>query len=209
GGLDAVAGALVHLLALLVHHPAVAQHRLVGGHALAGHAGQQAGLEPAAELVRALHIQVGGIAQLGPLPQDGAPGGAGVEPDVHDVGVLGPLGAAAVLAHFARGDDLLGLVLIPGVRALAAEQVADRLDGGVGDVVLTALFAVDSGDGHAPGALAADASVAAVPHHAVHPVVAPLGHPLVAVHRLLDILLEGVDGAEPLLGGAEDDGVVA
>src|SRR5699024_8767249 len=108
-----------------------------------------------AELVRALHIQVGRVAQLGPLAQHGAPGGTGVEPDVHDVGVLGPLGAAAVLAHLAGGDDLPGLVLVPGVRALAAEQVADRLDGGVGDVVLAALFAVERRDGHAPGALAA------------------------------------------------------
>ena len=109
------------LLALLVHDPAVAQNGLIGCAALACDTGQQAGLEPAAELVAALHIQIGREAQLGTLFQNGSMGGAGVEPDVHDVGVLGPLGSAALLADFTSGDDLLRVVLIPGVRALLAE----------------------------------------------------------------------------------------
>src|SRR5699024_1564561 len=195
GRLDAVAGGFVHLLALLVHDPAVAEHALVGGDALGGHAGQQAGLEPAAELVGALHVQINGPGQLRAFAADGAPGGAGVEPDVHDVGVLLPVGCAA-LADFALGHDVVGVVLVPGVAALPAEQVADRLDGRVGDMVLAALFAVEHRDGHAPDALAADAPVAAVAHHAGHAVVAPGGLPLDAVDGLVDVLLEGVDRSE-------------
>ena len=91
--------------------------------------------------------------------QHSSVGGAGVEPDVHDVGVLGPLGSTALFADFACGDDLLGFVLIPCIGTFLAEQVADSLDGGIGDVVGAALLAVECGDGHAPGALAATGSI--------------------------------------------------
>ncbi len=50
----------MHLLALLIDDPAVAQNVFVRGHALGGNAGQQAGLEPAAELVGAFHIHISG-----------------------------------------------------------------------------------------------------------------------------------------------------
>src|SRR5699024_895017 len=89
------------------------------------------------------------------------------------------------------------------------EQVADGLDGSVGDMVLAALLAVEHRDGNAPDALTADAPVAAVADHALHTVMAPDGLPVHAVDGLVDILLESIDGAEPLLGGAEDDGIVA
>ena len=208
-GLHAVAGALVHLLALLVHNPAVAQNGLIRCAALGSHAGQQAGLEPTAELVAALHIHVGREAQLRALLQNGSMGGTGIEPDIHDVGILGPLGSAALLADFTCGDDLLCLVLVPGIGAFLAEQRADSLDGGIGDVVSTALLAVESRDGHTPGTLTADAPVVAVTDHALHAVVAPVRHPLHGVDGLVDIVTELGNRAEPLLGGTEDDGVVA
>ena len=198
----------MHLLALLIYDPAVAQNLLVGGNALSGNAGQQAGLEPAAELVGTLHIHIHGPAQLGTLTADSAPCGAGVEPDIHDVGVLLPVGGTA-LADLGLGHDVIGIILVPCIAALLAEQVGDGLDGGIGDVVLAALLAVEYRDGHAPDALAADAPVAAVADHAGHAVMAPGGLPLHIINGLVDILLEGVDGAEPLLGRAEDDGVVA
>ena len=104
---------------------------------------------------------------------------------------------------------ICGFVLIPSVGALLAEQLADGLDGGIGDMVSAALLAVEGRDGHAPSALAADAPVVAVANHALHAVVAPIGHPLHGVDGLVNILTELGHGAEPLLGGAEDDGVVA
>ena len=39
--------------------------------------------------------------------------------------------------------------------------------------------------------------------------MAPAGEPLHLVDGLVDVLFEGVNGAEPLLGGTEDDGAVA
>ena len=126
-GLHAVAGGLVHLLALGIDDPAVAQDFAVRGHTLGGDAGQQTGLEPAAELVGTLHIHINGPAQLRALTADSAPGGAGVEPDVHDVGVLLPVGGTA-LADLGLGQDVVGIVLVPGIAALLAEQVGHSLD---------------------------------------------------------------------------------
>ena len=186
----------------------MAQHVFVGRNAPGGNAGEQAGLEPAAELIAALHVQIGGPMQLRALLQHRHMGGAGVEPDVHDVLILLEFDAAA-LAGITCGKDLAGLIFVPGVAALAAEQIAHRLDGLVGDVILAALLAVESRDGNAPGALAADAPVATVAHHAHHAVMAPAGEPLYLVDGLINVLLEGVDGAEPLIGGPEDDGAVA
>ena len=199
----------MHLLALLVHDPAVAQNGLVRCAALGSHAGQQAGLEPAAELVAALHIHVGREVQLRTLLQNGSMGGTGIEPDIHDIGILGPLGSAALLADFACGDDLLCLILVPGIGAFLAEQLTDSLDGGISDVVSAALLAVESRDGHTPGTLTADAPVVAVTDHTLHAVVAPVRHPLHGVDGLVDIVTELGNRAEPLLGGTEDDGVVA
>ena len=206
--LHAVACGLVHLLALGIDDPAMAQNLAVRGNALGGNAGQQAGLEPAAELVGALHIHIDRPVQLGALTADSTPSGAGVEPDVHDIGVLLPIRSTA-LADLGLGHDVVGIILVPGVAALLAEQVGDSLDGSIGDVVLAALLAVEYRDGHAPDALAADAPVTAVTDHTGHAVMAPRRLPVHAVNGLVDVLLEGVDGAEPLLGSTEDDGMMA
>ena len=124
------------------------------------------------ELISTFHVHINRIGQLRALAADSAPGRAGVEPNVHDVGIFLPIGSAA-LADFALGHDLVGIVLIPGVAALLAEQVGDSLDGSIGDVVLATLLAVEDRDGHAPDALTADAPVAAVTDHASHTVMAP------------------------------------
>ena len=207
-GFHAVASGLVHLLAFFVDDPAMAQHLAVRSLALGGNAGQQAGLEPTTELIGTFHVHINRIGQLRALAADSAPGRAGVEPNVHDVGIFLPIGSAA-LADFALGHDLVGIVLIPGVAALLAEQVGDSLDGSIGDVVLATLLAVEDRDGHAPDALTADAPVAAVTDHAGHAVMAPGRLPVYTVNSLVDILFESIDGAEPLLGRAEDDGMVA
>src|SRR5699024_6546041 len=199
---------LVRLRALRVHLPAVAQYFTIGRDPLGGHTGQQAGLEPAAELVGAFHIQIHRPGQFRAFPADRAPGGAGIEPDVHDIGIFLPVRSAA-LADFGFGHDLVGIILVPGIAALLAEQVRDSLDGSIGDMVFAALFAVEHRDRHAPDALAADAPVAAVAHHARHTVMAPRRLPVHAVGGFVDIFLEGVDGTEPLLRSTEDDGVVA
>ena len=80
---------LVHGLALAVHGPAVGD-ALLEGRALAqgAHGGEQGGLEPAAVLVQTLHIHVGGPEIL-VLLHGGEVGGAGVEPAVQGVLLLG------------------------------------------------------------------------------------------------------------------------
>ena len=70
----------MHLLALGIDDPAVAQDLAVRGHTLGGDAGQQAGLEPAAELVAAFHIHIGGEMQFRALVQHSSVGRTGVEP---------------------------------------------------------------------------------------------------------------------------------
>ena len=93
---DAVAEGLVHGLALAVHGPAVGQALLIGC-ALAQRADshQQTGLEPAAVLVKALDIHVGGPEALIAL-HGGEVGGAGIEPAVQGVGFFIKALAAAM-----------------------------------------------------------------------------------------------------------------
>ncbi len=89
-----------------------------------------------------IYISAGKFSS-GTLLQNGSMGGTGIEPDIHDVGILRPLGSAALLADFACGMICSASVLIPGVGAFLAEQLADSLDGGIGDVVSAALLAVE------------------------------------------------------------------
>ena len=88
-GVYAVAQGLVHSLALAVHGPAVGDALLEGSPlAQRAHGGEQGGLEPAAVLVQTLHIHVGGPEIL-VLLHGGEVGGAGVEPAVQGVLLLG------------------------------------------------------------------------------------------------------------------------
>ena len=72
-----------------------------------------------------------------------------------------------------------------------------------------AAFAVKYGDGQAPVALAGDAPVGPLPDHALHAALAPFRQPFDLVGRRHRRLLEGVHGAEPLVGGPVEDGVLA
>jgi hypothetical protein len=85
---DDVAGRFGHLLALAIDHEAVRQQGLVRRVAVAGAAGQQTGLEPAAMLVGAFQIQVGRVRQAFAFLQQAGVGDAGIEPDIQRVLVL-------------------------------------------------------------------------------------------------------------------------
>ena len=78
-----------------------------------------------------------------------------------------------------------------------------------GDDGLPAAVAVEHRDGHAPHSLAGDAPVIALGDHRHHAVLAPGGVPGDAVAGFDSLVLDGVHGAEPLLGGPVDDGVLA
>ena len=120
-GVHPVAQGLVHGLAFPVHGPAVGDAGLEGGlgHPGGAHGGEQSGLEPAPVLVQPLHVHVGGPEPL-VLLHGGQVGGAGVEPPVQGVLLLGKARRlAAVGAGEAGGEDLRGVLGKPGVGALA------------------------------------------------------------------------------------------
>ena len=136
--------------------------------------------------------------------------GAGVEPAVKRVLLFGKAGVlAAVRAGEALGQDVGGIHIEPGVGALFGKEVRDGLDGLVGADGLAAVLAVEHGDGQAPAALTGDAPVGALADHALHAVDAPARDPAHVVARGAGLVLKGIDGAEPLRGGAEDDGLLA
>ena len=87
----------------------------------------------------------------------------------------------------------------------------DRVEEGRLAHRLLAPVAGEDRDGHAPPPLARDAPVGASLHHAVDAVAAPRRNPLHAVDGLErpppQVLVR--HGHEPLLGGAEDEGVLA
>ena len=119
------------------------------------------------------------------------------------------MGLAALGADEALGQQAGGLPVKPDVGALLPEQRRHMGDGLGGDDVGAAVVAVEDGDGHAPDTLAADAPVGALGDHAGHALLAPLGLPLDGVAGLHGRVLDGVHGAEPLLRGPVDDGVLA
>ena len=210
GGIDAVAEGLVHGLALAVDGPAVGD-ALFERSALAQRAdcGQQRGLEPAAVLVEALKVDGRGPEAL-ILLHGGIVGRAGVEPAVKRVGLLVEVLAAAVRAGEAFGDEFVGLLLEPDVRAelrrRASRCLAMRLVGADG---LAAVLAVEHGDRQTPAALTGDAPVVALADHGLHAVNAPRGQPAHIVAGGAGLVLERFDRAEPLRGGAEDDRLLA
>ena len=209
-GIDAVAKALVHGLTLAVDRPAVGD-ALLKGRALAEGAdsGQQRRLEPAAVLIETLEVHRGGPEAL-ILLHGREVRGTGVEPAVKRVLFFGKAGVlAAVRAGEALGQDVGGIHIEPGVGALFGKEVRDGLDGLVGADGLAAVLAVEHGDGQAPAALTGDAPVGALADHALHAVDAPARDPAHVVARGAGLILKRVDRAEPLRGGAEDDGLLA
>ena len=173
---------LRHLHAVLVEREAVGQHRLVG-RAAAGAAGlQHRGLEPAAVLVGAFEIEARRPDAVGPVAQREGVGGAGIEPDVEDVGDLLPFGRVVVVAEEAR----LGAVGVPGVGALGAEGLGDagvdrRVAQDLDRPSPTALH--EAGQRHPPGALAAQHPVRARLDHREEPVAPGLRRPLARACR--------------------------
>ena len=210
GGIHTVAQRLVHGLALAVHRPAVGDALSErGAAAQRAHGHQQGGLEPAAVLVKTLDIHGGGPEVLVAL-HGGEVGGAGVEPAVQRVRLLLKAGGlAAVGAGEALGQDIGGVHIEPCVGALLLKQAGHGLDALLGADGLAAVLAVEHGDGQAPAALAADAPVGALQNHGAHAILAPGGHPAHVLAGGDGLILEGVHGAEPLGGGAEDDGLLA
>ena len=200
GGFVAALVALADLFAAGIDDEAIGDDILIRRGAAHGDADHEAALEPAAMLVGALDIDIGGAGQLGMTVQNGDGGAAGVDPHIERV--------FAALAAFREADEVApeGVVFFkPEVRAVLLDGIGDLVrDGGVHDGV--AFGIVENGKRHAPGALAADAPVGTALDGAVDAIPAPGGQPVHGVDGLQGIGTEVADADEELLDGAEDDG---
>src|SRR5258708_28311072 len=142
--------------------------------------------------------------------------GAGIEPDMQKVLFLAPIGFAAG-AVSSGGQEFLGSVLVPGVRAFLfkpTHHVAQRL------VIFEARPAgltIKNDDWHAPEALARNGPVRAFLNHVVHALFAPGGDPFYVADFVERFLAQSCGAAvcsrvhldEPLLSGTKNYGIVA
>ena len=199
GGLVAALVALADLFAAGIDDEAIRDDGLIRRSTTHGDADHETALEPAAMLVGALDIDIGGAVQLGMAVQNGDGGRAGVDPHIERV--------FAALRAGGQADEVApeGVVFFkPEVRAVLLDGIGDLVgDGGVHDGL--AIGVVENGQRHAPGALAADAPVRAALDGAVDAIAAPGGQPVHGVDRLQGIGTEVADADEELLDGAEDD----
>ena len=171
-------------------------------------------MEPAAVLVRAFKVEVGGEAQFGALFEHRREAGPGVEPYVEDVGFALPVLAAALGALQPFGHDVLHIGFIPVV---AAGGMLGEPGGNVAHPFgivpcLSAVFAQQGQNRHAPQTLAGNAPVGALLDHVVDAFLAPARNPFHVVADGLQRLLAqfvGLHAHEPLGRGAEDDGLFA
>ena len=160
-------------------------------------------------LVAALEVEVCGPAEVLPVVEDGGVARAGVEPHVHDVGVLAQVLASALRAHREVADELFGRHHPPAVAAVLAYLLRDAAHAVAREDDLAAVLAVEGRYRNAPCALAADAPVGAVADHVRDAVLSPVGNPFNLVNALKRLVAEFRDGDEPLVGGAEDDRLLA
>ncbi len=171
--------------------------RLAGG----GDGGEQRRLEPAAMLVAAFEIEIGGEVQArGAFATTAA---QLVPESIQTSSVSRPFfrpsgrsSAAASSSADAREPD---------ARAFLLDEVGECAHDLFAQERLLAL-AIENGQGNAPGALARDAPVGPGFDRAADAVAAVLGNPLHAVDGRERVGAEGVDLDEPLLHRAENDG---
>ena len=183
---DDVAFRLAHLVAAAVDHEAVGQQSPVGRAAVGGATGEQAGLEPAAMLVRAFQIEVGGIREFGAALQHAGVGDAGVEPDVERV-------AGLVVVRGIVAQQFDGVEREPGLDAGRFDTLGDDLQQFRRARMQCAGFLVgEEGHRHAPVALARDAPVGAVPDHRLQPRATPRRKELRRIDRLHGALAQGI-----------------
>ena len=211
---DHVAHRLGHLAPVAVHHIPVGEQGPVRRAAARAFADQQRAVEPAAVLVRAFKIQVGGKAQLGTLFKHSGKACAGVKPDIKDVGFALPVIAAAMRAGKALRHDILefGFVPVVATRGMLGKAGGDFLHPCGIIPGFTTVFTQQGQDGHAPLTLTRDAPVRAEFNHVMDALTAPGGNPA-------HFFINGLEGTgaqvvlfhadKPLGGRAEDDRLLA
>jgi len=205
---DRIAQRLGHFHALLVHRKAVGQHRIIGRPPTRAAALQQARLEPAAMLVAAFEIEVGGPLQIGPPSafQREHMGAARIKPDVENVG------HALIVGECVIGSEIfLCPIFAPRIDARFPHTGNDAgIDGGI--IQILARLAVDKqSDRHAPRTLAAQHPVGAPFDHGGDAVLALFRHPACLRNRGHRLFTQGAVGHrlvhrhEPLRRAAIND----
>src|ERR1019366_1472707 len=167
-----------------------------------------------AMLIAALEIQIGWPGKSGNAAQHRRMARTGFEPYVDGVHLLAKLRPSALGAPDSGGKNRFRGVFVPGVSALASEQLDDRaIHRSIVEKFL-ASFALKHRDGDTPDALARNTPVGAGGDHVRDALFAPSRVPFpfldffqrTAAQRAAGDLAFHRD--EPLLGGAEDDGIV-
>src|SRR5690348_14590923 len=143
-----------------------------------------------------------------------------VEPDIQDVCFFAPFCTAATASR-PFGQQFLGRMRVPGVRAFLFEP-ADHLPQRVKILEpLAALIAIEDHEGHAPYALPRNAPIGAMRNHLVNAFLSPFGRPLHFRNLIQGKLPESlgfgsrnritavVELDKPLFGGPEDHRIVA
>jgi len=211
-GVGRIALGLGHLLPLLVEGEAVGQDRLERGAATGAAAFQQGRLEPAAVLVGAFQIEVGGpvggtvagvaVFRQARVQREGV-GRTGVEPDVQDVFDLFIPGRVMRAQEVAvrRGEPDVGAVFgdgldDPGVHLGVVQGLAG-------------LFVDEHGERRAPGALAADQPVGPALDHRADAVLAGDGMEGGGVDGVQRRLTQGVAALQGLIHADEPLGRIA
>src|SRR5206468_9100673 len=119
--------------------------------------------------------------------------------------------AAALRAGRASRQEISSLPFEPDVRAVLLDQLGDMLDDRRRDQDLAASRAHESRNRHAPYTLAGEAPVRPVLDHAVDAIAAARREPSYYVDLLKCFLSEVIlfHRDKPLIGGAEDHGILA
>ena len=198
-----VAQGLGHFVTLLVHDEAMREHGLEGCNTACAHRLQQGVVEPSAMLIRSFQVQIRRPRQAARLQHESV-GAAGFKPHVHDVHhLLVVVGVPVVAEEARRGGG------VPAIRTVPREGVHDAIDHGLVSQWLAGCLVNEYGDGHAPGALAADAPVRTGGDHGADAVAPGIGHELGGVDRgqgLLADTLRPIHSDKPLRRRAEDQG---
>ena len=156
-------------------------------------------------LVGSLEVHVRRVLEPAGLDHTG-PGRTAVEPDVHGIGTLDQ-GVGLVLVPV--GEEVDEVQLPPRVGTLGADNLGDVLDRLLIHERFLRVLVVEARDGHAPGALAGDAPVVAAGDHRAHSLSARGGDKLNLIQLRERLFPEPFHGREPLLGGAEDRGLLS
>ncbi len=206
-GSDDVAGRLGHFLAGPVHHKTMGQHRFVGTDAPGAHRSQQGTVKPAAMLVASFQVEVGRVTEIIPVQEHGGITGAGIKPDVQDVGFRLKLPMSTGWTHSSLRQEKGRRFRKPDISTMFGKKIGHPVHQGFIHQGFATFLTIKNRNRHSPDPLAGDAPVGTVFNHPVDALPAPLRNPLHPIYGLKGPLPQviALHGNKPLLGGTENN----